>query len=142
MRHCAKLPRRGQEGSWILPEVIESYTDLHLRGFAHSVEVYDEDEKLVGGLYGISTGRAFFGESMFTLVPDASKIALAHMVALAKIWNFDFIDCQIPSDHLIRLGAVRVERDRFLDELEQTQISLGVHGDWKQHEYLLAEMEW
>ncbi len=142
MHHCAKLPRRGQEGSWILPEVIESYTALHLRGFAHSVEVYDEDEKLVGGLYGISTGRAFFGESMFTLVPDASKIALAHMVALAKIWNFDFIDCQIPSDHLIRLGAVRVERDRFLDELEQTQTSLGVHGDWKQHEYLLAEMEW
>ncbi len=142
MRHCAKIPRRGQQGSWILPEVIESYTALHLRGFAHSVEVYDGQGKLVGGLYGISTGRAFFGESMFSLVPDASKVALAHMVELAKIWNFDFIDCQIPSDHLIRLGAVRVDRERFLDELEQTQRSLGVHGSWREYECLLAEMEW
>ncbi len=142
MRHCAKIPRRGQQGSWILPEVIESYTALHLRGFAHSVEVYDGQGKLVGGLYGISTGRAFFGESMFSLVPDASKVALAHMVELAKIWNFDFIDCQIPSDHLIRLGAVRVDRERFLDELEQTQRSLGVHGSWREYEHLLAEMEW
>jgi len=79
---------------------------------------------------------------MFSLVPDTSKIALAHMVELAKVWNFDFIDCQIPSDHLIRLGAVRVERDRFLDELEQTQRSLGVHGSWREYEYLLDEMEW
>ncbi len=142
MHHCAKIPRHGQVGSWILPEVIESYSQLHRRGFAHSVEVYDDGGKLVGGLYGISTGRAFFGESMFSLVPDASKAALAHMVGLAVIWNFDFIDCQIPSDHLIRLGAVRVERDRFLDELEQTQGSLGVHGSWREYEHLLAEMEW
>jgi len=142
MQHCSKVPRHGQVGSWILPEVIESYSALHQRGFAHSVEVYDEEQKLVGGLYGISTGLAFFGESMFSLVPDASKIALAHMVELAKVWRFEFIDCQIPSEHLMRLGAVKVERERFLDELENTQLSLGIHGDWKVYEPLLEQMEW
>ncbi len=142
MQHCSKVPRHGQEGSWILSEVIESYSALHKRGFAHSVEVYDEEGSLVGGLYGISTGLAFFGESMFSLVPDASKIALAHMVELAKIWNFKFIDCQIPSEHLMRLGALKVDRERFLDELENTQLYLGVHGDWKVHEPALEQMEW
>ncbi len=142
MQQCAKVPRGGQKGSWILPEVVESYSALHDRGFAHSVEVYDEDGELAGGLYGISTGAAFFGESMFTLVPDASKVALAHMVELAKIWDFAFIDCQIPSEHLISLGAVRVERERFLDELEETQATLGVHGNWSEHEHLLEAMSW
>jgi len=142
MQHCAEVPRHGQEGTWILPEVVEAYSLLHTRGFAHSVEVYDEDDKLVGGLYGISTGRAFFGESMFALKPDASKIALAHMVELAKQWSFYFIDCQIPSEHLIRLGAVRVERDRFLDELEISQQYLGMPGNWQEHETLLQEIKW
>ena len=142
MRHCASVPRHGQNGTWILPEVVESYTALHRRGFAHSVEVYDEEDELVGGLYGISVGAAFFGESMFSLKPDTSKIALAHLVELAKLWNFKFIDCQIPSEHLIRLGARRVERDRFLDELAETQQSLGVPGDWREHEPLLEGMEW
>jgi len=142
MHYCSAVPRHGQNGSWILPEVIESYTQLYSRGFAHSVEVYDAEGKLVGGLYGISTGRAFFGESMFALAPDASKIALAHMVELAKIWSFDFIDCQIPSEHLARLGAVRVGRDRFLDELEETQSYPGVHGTWQKYEPLLEAMSW
>ncbi|BDY12591.1 leucyl/phenylalanyl-tRNA--protein transferase [Hydrogenimonas cancrithermarum] len=142
MRHCAHVPRHGQEGSWILPEVIECYCALHSRGFAHSVEIYDEMDELVGGLYGISTGSAFFGESMFSLETDASKIALAYLVELAKRWNFAFIDCQIPSEHLIRLGAVRVERDRFLDELSQTQQDLGIPGSWQAHEPILQEIRW
>ncbi len=142
MRHCGEIPRHGQEGSWILPEVIESYTRLHHRGFAHSIEVYDESDELVGGLYGLSIGRAFFGESMFSLKPDTSKIALAHLVRLAQTWDFAFIDCQIPSEHLIRLGAVRVPRERFLDELEETQRYLGVPGDWKEHQTLIDEMAW
>ncbi len=142
MRHCASVPRHGQNGTWILPEVIESYTTLHRRGFAHSVEVYDKKDELVGGLYGISVGEAFFGESMFSLKPDASKIALAYLVELAKLWNFRFIDCQIPSEHLIRLGAQRVERDRFLDELAETQQKLGVPGNWREYEPLLERMEW
>lgn len=142
MRHCAHVPRHGQVGTWILPEVVECYSLLHERGFAHSVEVYDEEERLVGGLYGVSTGTAFFGESMFSLEPDTSKIALAHMVELAKLWQFDFIDCQIPSDHLIRLGAERVERDRFLDELEETQQRLGMPGNWQPHEALIEAFAW
>ncbi len=142
MRHCAHVPRHGQVGTWILPEVVECYSLLHERGFAHSVEVYDEEDRLVGGLYGVSTGTAFFGESMFSLEPDTSKIALAHMVELAKLWQFDFIDCQIPSDHLIRLGAERVERDRFLDELEETQQRLGMPGNWQPHEALIEAFAW
>ncbi|WP_353661940.1 leucyl/phenylalanyl-tRNA--protein transferase [Hydrogenimonas sp. SS33] len=142
MRHCAHVPRHGQEGTWILPEVVESYTALHRRGFAHSVEVYDREGRLVGGLYGVSVGAAFFGESMFSLVPDASKVALAHLVELAKAWDFRFIDCQIPSAHLIRLGAKRVDRERFLDELEETQRHLGVPGDWREHEHLLENLTW
>jgi leucyl/phenylalanyl-tRNA--protein transferase len=142
MRHCAHVPRHGQVGTWILPEVVECYSLLHERGFAHSVEVYDEEERLVGGLYGVSTGTAFFGESMFSLEPDTSKIELAHMVELAKLWQFDFIDCQIPSDHLIRLGAERVERDRFLDELEETQQRLGMPGNWQPHEALIEAFAW
>lgn len=141
MKNCSKLPRRGQNGSWILPEVVESYSALHERGFAHSVEVYEGD-RLVGGLYGVSTGTAFFGESMFSLVSDASKVALAHLVELAKRWEFSFIDCQIPSEHLLRLGAVRVSRERFLDELEETQTSLGVHGSWREYEDILESIEW
>jgi len=142
MHHCADVKRLRQNGTWILPEVVEAYSLLHSRGFAHSVEVYDEDDKLVGGLYGISTGRAFFGESMFTLKPDASKIALAHMVELTKMWSFYFIDCQIPSEHLIRLGAVRVDRDRLLDELEISQQYLGIPGNWQEYDVLLNEFKW
>ncbi len=142
MEYCAGLPRRKQEGSWILPEVIKSYSVLHKRGFAHSIEVYDSEETLVGGLYGVSIGKAFFGESMFSLVPDASKIALAYMVELARIWDFYFIDCQVPSKHLGTLGAVCIPRDIFLDELELTQLSLGVHGNWQEHESLIEQMEW
>ncbi|WP_236579129.1 leucyl/phenylalanyl-tRNA--protein transferase [Hydrogenimonas urashimensis] len=142
MRHCADVPRHGQIGTWILPEIVESYQTLHRRGFAHSVEVYDEKGELAGGLYGLSTGHAFFGESMFSLKPDGSKIALAHLVVLAKEWKFAFIDCQIPSDHLKRLGAVCVSRDRFLDELEETQQHLGMPGNWQEHEALLDRIDW
>ncbi len=142
MRHCASVPRFGQDGTWILPEIVECYTELHRRGFAHSVEVYDRDDRLVGGLYGISVGSAFFGESMFSLVSDASKTALAHLVELSKIWGFDFIDCQIPSEHLMRLGAKRVAREHFLEELAATQERLGVPGNWQAYEHLLEKMRW
>jgi len=142
MRHCAAVPRPNQEGTWILPEVIESYTALHSRGFAHSVEVYDESGALFGGLYGLSIGSAFFGESMFSLKPDGSKIALVYLTALAKRWGFDFIDCQIPSDHLKRMGAEEIPRSRFLDELAQTQTRLGVPGSWREHEAWLEGLTW
>jgi leucyl/phenylalanyl-tRNA--protein transferase len=117
MRHCAKTPRPGQQGSWILEEVIEAYTVLHGMGQAHCVEAYHKG-KLVGGLYGVAVGRVFCGESMFSHVSDASKAALAVLVAHLKAWGFDFIDCQVPTEHLKSLGAVEVARDYFLQRLD------------------------
>lgn len=127
MRHCAKTPRPGQNGSWILDEVIEAYTVLHGMGRAHSVEAYHKGE-LVGGLYGVAVGRVFCGESMFSHVSDASKAAFAVLVAHLKAWGFDFIDCQIPTEHLKSLGAIEVSRDYFLQRLDAAK-DLSVSDD-------------
>lgn len=127
IRSCRML-RFGD--TWILPELIEVFEELHERGFAHSVEVW-RDKELVGGLYGLSMGAAFFGESMFHLVPDASKVALVRLCDIAKEFGFDFIDCQIPSEHLKRLGAVEVSRDRFLEELQIALAKKSHIGKWK-----------
>ncbi|WP_420827476.1 leucyl/phenylalanyl-tRNA--protein transferase [Nitrosophilus alvini] len=129
IENCGKIKRKDQSGSWILPEVVDAYCKLFDMGFAHSVEIYFED-RLVGGLYGVSMGAAFFGESMFSKMSDASKTALVHLCLLAKKWKFDFIDCQIPSDHLKRMGAVEISRDRFLDELEIALNKPGKIGNW------------
>ena len=118
MLECSAIERPGQRGSWILDEVIEAYTVLHGMGYAHSVEAYRNGE-LVGGLYGIAIGRVFCGESMFARVTDASKAAFAALVEKLREWGFDFIDCQVPTDHLKSLGAIEVARDYFLIRLEQ-----------------------
>jgi leucyl/phenylalanyl-tRNA--protein transferase len=117
MRECAAIERPGQKGSWILDEVIEAYTVLHGMGYAHSVEAYLDGE-LVGGLYGLAIGRVFCGESMFARVSDASKAAFAVLVERLKAGGFDFIDCQVPTEHLKSLGAIEVARDYFLMRLE------------------------
>ncbi len=127
IQNCKSL--REDEGTWILPEVVEVFCELHEMGFAHSIEVYKEDE-LVGGLYGLSMGAAFFGESMFSKVSDASKVALVHLCNIAKEFNFDFIDCQVPSDHLKRMGAVEISREQFLDELEVALQKPSHIGKW------------
>jgi len=129
IENCSKIKRKNQEGTWILPEIIEVFTKLHKMGFAHSVEVYKEGE-LVGGLYGVSLGAAFFGESMFSKVSDASKVALVKLVEMLKKFGFDFIDCQIPSEHLKRMGAVEISRDRFLDELQIALQKPSKIGHW------------
>lgn len=129
IERCAHVPRKGEEGTWITHEMIEAYRSLHEKGFAHSVEVFFEG-KLVGGLYGISLGRAFFGESMFCLKSDASKVALVALDRLAVAWRFDFIDCQVPTDHLKGLGAREVERDRFLSLLSRTVRYPTLVGRW------------
>ncbi len=103
--------------TWITSEMIEAYTSLHTMGYAHSFEVWQEDN-LVGGLYGISLGNAFFGESMFHTVTDASKIALYHLCQKMAEWKFDFIDCQMPTNHLQRLGAKIIGRKEFLHLLD------------------------
>jgi leucyl/phenylalanyl-tRNA---protein transferase len=130
IRECATAPRRGQSGSWIVPEMIEAYEMLHALGHAHSVEVY-QDGVLVGGLYGVSVGRVFCGESMFAKVSDASKVALAVLVEHLKEWRYDFIDCQVPTEHLKSLGAKEVSREFFLQRLNKTLSESEHENDWK-----------
>ena len=107
-----------EEGTWILEEVIKAYIKLHDMGFAMSVETYYEGE-LIGGLYGINLGKVFCGESMFALMSDASKVALVELAEKLLRDNYDFIDCQIPTEHLKSMGAVEVERGEFLDMLKK-----------------------
>ncbi len=116
IRHCASVPRVGQQGSWIVPEMIEAYEVLHAMGHAHSVEAYDEG-RLVGGLYGVAIGGLFCGESMFALERDASKVAFAQLVEDLRLWGFGLIDAQVPTPHLKSLGAVEIEREFFLERL-------------------------
>ncbi|MEM9490702.1 MAG: leucyl/phenylalanyl-tRNA--protein transferase, partial [Myxococcota bacterium] len=113
---CAVLPRPGQDGTWIVDEMIDAYIELHELGFAHSVEAWRDDE-LVGGLYGVSLGGAFFGESMFARAPDASKIAFVTLVKQLRAWGIELIDCQVHTDHLARFGAENWPRARFLEAL-------------------------
>lgn len=103
-------------GTWITQEMEAAYVELHRQGYAHSVETWS-DGRLAGGLYGVALGRGFFGESMFHRETDASKAALAGLVALLRRWEFSFIDCQLPSGHIRSLGATEIPRSRFLEEL-------------------------
>jgi len=114
---CGGVPRRGQNGTWLTSSMQEAYIQLHEMGFAHSVAVYEGGE-LAGGLYGIALGRAFFGESMFSLRKDGSKIAFKALSDVLGMRGYDFIDCQVSNPHLVSLGAIEIERDRFLDELK------------------------
>ena len=111
INHCAGIRREHDNGTWIVPEMIEAYCRLHELGFAHSVECW-QGNQLVGGLYGISLGGAFFGESMFSLAPNSSKIALATLCRKLARWDFDFIDCQMKTSHLQRLGAKEINGNR------------------------------
>ena len=115
---CAK-PRepRPEGGTWITPEMADAYCRLHRQGYAHSAETWRDDE-LVGGLYGVALGGAFFGESMFSHQSDASKVALVYLVRQLQAWGFTLIDCQLPSPHLFRLGAVEIRRRDFLRTLD------------------------
>lgn len=113
---CAGVKRSYGEGTWITDEMKAAYCELHRQGHAHSVEAW-QDGQLVGGLYGVSIGRAFFGESMFSRVSNASKVAFAAFVENLQHLNFKLIDCQVKTDHLIRFGAREVPRKLFLGQL-------------------------
>ncbi len=110
---CATTPRDGQNGTWITPEMQAAYGRLQALGYAHSVEMW-RDGRLIGGLYGIAIGRAFFGESMFSHITDASKIALAHLCAYLAARDFGIIDCQMETAHLKSLGARPIPRSDYL----------------------------
>ncbi len=112
---CA-APRNGVAGTWITPAVITAYNQLHEQGLAHSVETW-QGETLVGGLYGVALGQVFFGESMFSLATDASKVALVHLVRQLQRWEFGLIDCQVHSPHLASLGAETIPRSRFVEQI-------------------------
>jgi len=109
IRNCA-LPRKTQAETWIIEKMILAYLGMHKAGFAHSIECRDADNKLVGGVYGISLGRIFFGESMFSLVANTSKLCLKY---LAECGDYELIDCQMATGHLMSLGAVEIERGQF-----------------------------
>lgn len=114
IRYCRDTPRHGQAGTWINDDIVAAYEALHTRGFAHSVEVYDQSEQLVGGLYGIAIGRIFFGESMFAHARDASKFGMISLAKRLTQRNYRLIDCQQATTHLASLGARSISRRDFV----------------------------
>ena len=127
---CAVVPREAQNGTWITPEMQEAYINLHGLGYAHSVETWFGG-KLAGGLYGVSLGKCFFGESMFHLKTDASKVALATLVEKLKSWDFHFIDSQMTTEHMVRLGAKELPRRIFLKRLQSALRHPTRRGRWR-----------
>lgn len=127
MRACA-APRSGQDGTWITREIIRAYQSLHQAGHAHSVEIWSEG-RLIGGLYGVSIGRMFFGESMFAKATDASKCAYAALIGMLRRLDFSMVDCQQSTGHLASLGAREITRNQFLAHLQR--LCALPEPDWK-----------
>ena len=130
IRHCSETKRKGQRGTWITKEMVEAYIRLHELGYAHSTEVFMGGE-LAGGLYGVAIGMTYSGESMFHLRPEASKIALYHLVQRLKDWKFPLIDCQVTNPHLLSLGAEEMPRKEFLTLLKKNRKKKGHPGKWE-----------
>lgn len=116
IRQCAK-PRSASNGVWITEAMVQAYCALHRKGFAHSVEVW-QNQQLVGGIYGVATGRIFCGESMFSAIPNGSKIALSCLCNLLKNKDYLLLDCQLENPHLVSLGAINISRSNYLDYLK------------------------
>jgi leucyl/phenylalanyl-tRNA--protein transferase len=129
IRACAATPRRHEQGTWILPQMADAYIDLHHEGYAHSVECWEGDE-LAGGLYGVSIGACFFGESMFHRRTDASKAAFAALVGCCRTWGFGLIDGQLPNPHLEQLGGLVLPRAEFLALLRDAVKEPTRRGKW------------
>jgi leucyl/phenylalanyl-tRNA--protein transferase len=127
--HCASVRRPGQRTTWITPAMKKAYVELHRRGLAHSVEAW-QDGDLVGGLYGVSLGTAFFGESMFALAPDASKVAFVALVTQLRRWDISLVDCQVHTPHLARFGAEEWPRARYLTALRKALARPHRRGPW------------
>ena len=117
VQNCSIIERKDQDGTWILESMREAYTKLHKSGLAHSIEVWDEENNLIGGLYGVNIGKVFCGESMFSKRSNASKYAFIYLAKLLEQKNYKFIDCQMHTDHLASLGAKEIDRDKFLEDL-------------------------
>jgi leucyl/phenylalanyl-tRNA--protein transferase len=130
---CASAKREGQRGTWITQDMERAYTELHRLGFAHSVEAWEGDQ-LVGGLYGVSLGAIFFGESMFARAPDASKVAFVHLVERLRGWGFQLIDSQVETEHLARFGAEHWPRSLYVSALQQLLRAPTRQGPWTEPE--------
>lgn len=131
MAACA-APRKGAAGTWITPAMLEAYSELHTRGYAHSVEAWDNG-RLAGGLYGVALGKVFFGESMFSRSADASKVALVHLARHLESWGYALIDCQVYNDHLASLGAELIPRSEFISLLSRWIDPPGCGDGWQCH---------
>ncbi len=129
MQACAQAPRPGQDGTWITAGMHQAYVQLHQLGYAHSVEVYDE-QTLVGGIYGVSIGRMFFGESMFSGHSGGSKVALAALARTLAHWGWPLIDAQVENPHLLRMGAEHLPRAAFLQQVRSLVEQPGRVGSW------------
>ena len=129
IRACRAAPRAGQDGTWITDDMERAYLRLHRLGYAHSVEAWEGDE-LAGGLYGVSLGRIFFGESMFARRPNASKVALVGLADKIAPWGFQVIDAQVATPHTLAMGAQQWPRDRFLELLQRELVYPTRKGSW------------
>jgi len=129
IRLCAETPRRGEAGTWITQEMMEAYAGLHEAGYAHSVESW-RDGGLAGGLYGVALGGVFFGESMFSLRPDASKAALVVLAERLSLLQVELIDCQVTTGHLLRMGAFEMPRAEFLEVIRRNLRRPLPRGSW------------
>jgi len=129
IRACAATRIADGQGTWIVPAMIDAYCALHEAGFAHSAEAW-KDGQLAGGIYGVSLGRAFFGESMFTHITNGSKVAFATLAKKLAEWDFSLIDCQITNPHLQRLGSYEISRKEFLQQLAQALTFPTRRGKW------------
>ncbi len=127
---CSQVERPDEPGTWITDDMLRAYCRLHSLGFAHSAEAWDGEE-LVGGLYGVSLGGCFFGESMFARRSNASKLAFVALVAQLEVWGFDLVDCQVYTEHLARFGARHCSRDEFGKTLASSLDRETRRGAWR-----------
>ncbi len=130
INQCAQIRLQQNQGTWIVKDMIDAYCKLHRAGFAHSMEIWQQKE-LAGGIYGVSLGKCFFGESMFSRVSNASNVALVKLAKYLSELSFDLIDCQVPTEHLIRFGAREIPRKLFLNQLEISLNAPTQKGKWK-----------
>jgi len=142
IRACKSVPRAGQDGTWITDEMEGAYVQLHRLGFAHSVEAWErESGELAGGLYGVSLGRVFFGESMFARRTDASKVALVTLARRLAGWGFRIIDAQVPTPHTLAMGAVEWPRAKFLKVLGEDLEHPTRFGSWEREPKLVGKSQ-
>ena len=118
------------EGTWITDDMVAAYTELHRQGIAHSIEIWNRNNELAGGMYGVALGRCFFGESMFSLETNASKVLMVHLANQLRLWDYRMMDCQVESDHLLTMGARSIPRAEFLSILRACVDQKPDQSDW------------